>query len=366
VTGGLTNELALLIESVSDYAIFVLDPKGHIASWNRGANRLKGYTAEEIIGQHFSTFYTDADRDRKHPQHELEVAAREGRFEEEGWRVRKDGTQFWANVVITAIRDENGELLGFGKVTRDLTERKQAHDQLVEAQVRLLRSNEDLQHLAAAAVHDLRDPLQTIAGFAELLQSRYGESLDEDAGRFIAAIVSSAAHMRNLVNELGDYASAAEGEVPIEPTSARSAAERAVQSLQGLIDGNGADVQLKVSDEAEVRGEQLAIERVFQNLISNAVKFGGEGTAHVQVSAERVGDVWRFEVLDDGPGVPESEREAIFQPFRRAKGQLKSGSGLGLAICRKTVERYKGEIDIEDGPSGTGSRFWFTLPAASA
>ncbi len=126
-----TSQLRLLVDSVTDYAIFLLDADGTIASWNPGAQLLKGYTADEIVGRHFSTFYTEWDRQRQHPQEELRIAAREGRFEEEGWRVRKDGTQFWARVVITALR-ENGELVGFGKVTHDLTERRRSEEALRE------------------------------------------------------------------------------------------------------------------------------------------------------------------------------------------------------------------------------------------
>src|SRR4051794_29040963 len=126
------DQLRLLVEAVVDYAIFMLDPDGHVATWNAGAERIKGYTAAEIIGEHFSRFYTEPDRARNHPAHELEIAERDGRYEEEGWRVRKDGGRFWASVVITAVRDEDSRLVGFGKVTRDLTNRRAAEQELVQ------------------------------------------------------------------------------------------------------------------------------------------------------------------------------------------------------------------------------------------
>src|SRR3954452_22723627 len=165
------RQLRLLIDSVADYAIFLLEIDGRVATWNPGAERIKGYKANEIIGRHFSTFYTDVDRDRRYPEHELEVAAEVGRFEDEGWRVRKDGTQFWANVVITAIRDETGELVGFGKVTRDLTDRR--------------RRETELQRFAAMAAHDLAEPLRTVAGFAELLRRRHAAALPPEAEKYL-------------------------------------------------------------------------------------------------------------------------------------------------------------------------------------
>jgi PAS domain S-box-containing protein len=167
------ERLVLLVEQVRDYAIFMLDTGGHIATWNRGAERIKGYRADEIIGRHFSTFYTPDAVARDHPAYELEVAIKEGRFEEEGWRVRKDGSRFWANVVITTIYDRDGKHIGFGKVTRDLTERR-------ALQQDLLRSNADLQRFASLAAHDLAEPLRTIGGFADLLDQK-----DEPLGALV-------------------------------------------------------------------------------------------------------------------------------------------------------------------------------------
>src|SRR5881394_3922813 len=171
----------LMVDSVKDYAIFMLDPAGYIASWNQGAQRIKGYDADEIIGRHFSVFYTEDAIEIGHPQHELEIATREGRFEEEGWRVRKDGTLFWANVVITALFDGEGRHVGFGKVTRDLTERR-------ALQQDLMRSNAGLQRFAALAAHDLAEPLRTIGGFADLIHSRYGDELPAEAIPFLEQI----------------------------------------------------------------------------------------------------------------------------------------------------------------------------------
>ncbi|HKH95543.1 MAG TPA: PAS domain S-box protein, partial [Beijerinckiaceae bacterium] len=160
----------LLVEAVVDYAIYMLDPTGRVVSWNAGAQRFKGYTEAEILGHHFSRFYTDEDRAAGVPARALATAAREGRFEAEGWRVRKDGARFWANVVIDPIRRPSGELVGFAKVTRDLTARREAEEALRSANERLAAANLELDRFASVAAHDLSDPLRTISGFADLLE----------------------------------------------------------------------------------------------------------------------------------------------------------------------------------------------------
>src|SRR4051794_9610492 len=164
------EQFRLMVSGVRDYAIFALDAGGHIRRWNEGARGIRGYGEDGAVGRHFSMFYTAEDRASEHPAHELDIAAREGRFEEEGWRVRKDGTRFWASVVITALRSEHGTLIGYAKVTRDLTERR-------EAELALRAANEELERFASTAAHDLVEPLHTIVGLADLLERRHGEAL---------------------------------------------------------------------------------------------------------------------------------------------------------------------------------------------
>src|SRR3954453_21450921 len=193
------EQFRLMVSGVRDYAIFALDAGGHIRTWNEGACRIKGYTEDEVVGRHFSMFYTPEDRAREHPAHELDVAAREGRFEEEGWRVRKDGSRFWANVVITALRHPTGVLAGYAKVTRDLTARR-------VADLALRQANGELERFASTAAHDLVEPLHTIVGLADLLERRYGEALGDDGRELLTHVRGSAERLRGRVDGLLAYA----------------------------------------------------------------------------------------------------------------------------------------------------------------
>jgi PAS domain S-box-containing protein len=350
------DHLALLVEQVRDYAIFMLDPRGHVATWNRGAERIKGYRAEEIIGRHFSTFYTPDAIARDYPSYELGVALKEGRFEEEGWRVRKDGSRFWASVVITTIYNGDGEHVGFGKVTRDLSERRALQEDL-------LRSNADLQRFASLAAHDLSEPLRTVGGFADLISRRYAAELPTEAVPFLEQIVAGVGRMDALIGSLLGYARA--GQTP--PGDGSAAVEPVVrgvlEDLGAAIESSGARVGVEVPAEAEVRAGEYGLALVLQNLITNALKFGGEAEPRIDVSAHHRNGAWRIGVRDHGVGIDPSEAERIFEPFRRGSTSTVPGTGLGLATCRRIVERHGGDIGVESRP-GAGSEFWFTLPAA--
>jgi PAS domain S-box-containing protein len=351
-----SEQLALLVDHVQDYAIFMLDPGGHVATWNRGAERIKGYRADEIIGRHFSTFYTPEAIARDHPAHELEVAVDVGRFEEEGWRVRKDGSMFWANVVITALFDAGGTHVGFGKVTRDLTERR-------ALQQDLMRSNADLQRFAALAAHDLAEPLRTIGGFADLIQRRYGDEMPAEARPFLEQIVSGVGRMDALIESLLGYARAGEVIAPDERVDLEPVARSVLADLYAAIQDAGASVEIDIPANAEVRAAAYGVALVLQNLISNALKFNDASNPVVGVRALMHSGVRRISVLDHGTGIDTQELETIFEPFRRGGTPEAPGSGLGLTTCRRIVERHGGSIGVQARPDG-GSEFWFTLPAA--
>jgi PAS domain S-box-containing protein len=356
------EEFRRLVSSVRDYAIFMLDPGGHIMSWNAGARRLKGYEPEEIIGRHFSTFYMAEDRARSHPARELEIATREGRYEEEGWRVRKDRTTFWAGVTITAIRDDDGRLTGFAKVTRDLTSRRESELALQQAVEELRAVNDELDRFAAIAAHDLTDPLRTISGFAELLE--HGE-LGPSEREYVAHIRASSIRLTRMLQGLLTYARAGKPTGAAEVIDLAVTTEEVLADLAGPIGDRGADVAVSLPAGAAVRADAADVRTIMQNLISNAVKFGDLEHPMVRIGAVADGPVLRVVVDDNGSGVADHDRERIFTAFERGHTEEGlAGHGLGLAICQRLVERHGGELGFEPGPE-RGSRFWFTLPVGA-
>jgi PAS domain S-box-containing protein len=340
----------------------MLDPVGHILSWNQGARELKGYEPEEAIGRHFSVFYTAEDRARDHPGAELEIARRAGRYEEEGWRVRKDGTTFWASVTITAVRDDGDRLTGFAKVTRDLTARRQTEDALRQAVDELRQANAELDRFASFAAHDMAGPLSTIAGFAALLQR---QGLPPAATEFAAHIAASSERLSKMLEALLAYARAGAPEAVSEPVDLALAVEQVVADLAVPIAERGVDLTVEVPAGAAVIAEPQDVRLVLQNLVANAVKFAGPDHPRVTISAQDAGDDgWRMTVQDNGSGIADADRQRIFRAFERAGTTAgHPGHGLGLAICQRLVDRHRGTLGVDSAP-GRGSAFWFALPAA--
>jgi PAS domain S-box-containing protein len=361
-----TEELApfeLLVSSIRDYAIFLLDAGGHVRTWNAGAELIKGYSEAEIIGRHFSIFYPPEARARNHQARALEIAAREGRFEEEGWRVRKDGSTFWANVVIAPLRNDRGVVVGYAKVTRDLTTRREAEQELRRTAAELERSNAELDRFASVAAHDLAEPLHTIAGLADLIEYRYGESLHPEAREALAHVRGGAERLRGLLDGLLAYSRASHGEIRRERVEVAGALGRVLESLSARIEERGARIDQNPGALGAVLADGRLLEAVLQNLIANALKFT-EDDPRIEVSAVRLDSEWRLIVADNGIGIAPEYQERVFGLFSRLHASERyPGIGLGLAMCRRIVERHGGEMGVES-TLGEGSRFWFTLPAA--
>jgi PAS domain S-box-containing protein len=351
----------LIVSNVKDYANIMLDTEGLIVSWNQGAERIKGYRAEEIIGQHFSRFYTAEDLRNGVPARELKQATETGRFEGEGWRVRKDGSRFLANIVITALRDEKGRLRGFGKITRDITERRQAEEALMKTMTELKRSNEELGQFAYVASHDLQEPLRMVASYTQLLAQRYKGQLDSDADEFIGYAVDGCDRMQRLIQDLLSYSRAGTNIGALREISGEKALEESLANLQVTIKESGAVVTHDSLPAIMTDDAQLVL--LFQNLIGNAIKYHGTESPRVHVSAtNNAGQEWIFSVRDNGLGIEPQYFKRIFILFQRLHGQKEfEGTGIGLAMCKKIVDRLGGRIWVESQPN-LGSTFFFTLP----
>jgi PAS domain S-box-containing protein len=352
----------LMAAGVKDYANLMLDPDGLVVSWNEGAERIKGYRADEVLGQPFSRFYPAEEIRDGIPAFELAQAKKNGRFEVEGWRIRKDGSRFLAHVVITALRDNKGQLRGFGKITRDITEGRKSAENLEKTMVELKRSNDELEQFAYVASHDLQEPLRMVASYTQLIAQRYKGRLDSDADEFIAYAVDGCNRMQGLIQDLLSYSRAGANVGTLQETSCERALARAVKNLQAAIEAGGAMVTHDVLPVIVTDETQLV--QVFQNLVGNAIKYHGTEPPIVHVSASRgAGDEWVFSVRDNGLGIEPQYFDRIFILFQRLHGQREyEGTGIGLAMCKKIVGRLGGRIWVESQIT-KGSTFYFALPA---
>lgn len=379
----------LLVEGVKDYAIFMLSPEGNIASWNIGAERIKGYRTAEIIGKHFSIFYTEEAIRHQDPQKKLEIARTKGVYEEEGLRVRKDGSRFWANVVITALFDENGNLQGFAKVTRDITERKriEAEREEVSRQLerkvkertqelelsrrelliqrdQLARSNADLQQFAYVASHDLQEPLRSVITCHQLIQQNYGESIPAELLDYMRIAIESSNRMKCLIEGLLEYGQVGHAAKIERAVDLNQLVRNVILTLTPKIEETKSEI--KVDRLPIVMGDQNLLSQVIQNLIVNAIKYTEGQPAKIEISAEHREGFWEISVKDNGIGIEPNHFERIFVIFQRLHSDRKKfpGTGIGLAVCKRIIEGHGGKIWVTS-TRGKGSTFTFTLPEIS-
>lgn len=376
----------LLIESVSDYAIFALDAHGNVASWNAGAERLKGYTPDEIVGRHMTTFYPADKVAEGFPAMELEVAARDGRFEDEGWRLRKDGSRFWANVIITAMHDDEGQLIGFAKVTRDLTARREReeqqrllaaeeaalaeatrrNDELASLNARLQKAltaaaeaYHDLDQFAYAASHDLKAPLRGIANLAQWIREDLGDKLEEESAEHMRMLQSRVRRMEALIDGILTYSRAGRHLSEVEEVNTGTLVNETIE----LIPIDGATINV-APDMPSFATERVPLQQVFINLVSNALKHGRADHSNlvVDVTWRDAGEYHEFAVTDNGPGIAPEFHDRIWGIFQTLESRDKvEGTGIGLSVVRKIVESRGGRAWIESSKD-SGATFRFTWP----
>jgi PAS domain S-box-containing protein len=386
----------MLVEGVRDYAIFMLDVNGHVVTWNAGAERLKGYTASEIIGQHFSRFYPPEALAANWPARELEMAAAEGRFEDEGWRVRKDGSLFWANVILTAVHNRHGQLQGFSKVTRDMTERRKLEertrqlndelqvrvDELALANRALAAKSRENEAFVYSVSHDVRGPLVNIQGFSKELERSCSELtatiaedplspasrerarriIDQDMLESLGFMQTSVQHLSNIVDALLRLSRLGRVVYQCELVDVGNIVRRVLDSSRGLIDQAHAEIVL--GDLPPVWSDAGAIEQIFANLVANALRYRDRSRPlrieiAGQVSPDRKNVV--YSVKDSGAGIPAGAIPKLFTAFRRFHPEAGDGEGIGLVTVRRIVERQHGSIRVES-QVGHGSTFFLELP----
>jgi PAS domain S-box-containing protein len=358
----------LMVESVSDYAIVMLDPGGLVVSWNTGAQRIKGFSAEEIVGQHFSMFYPPDDRTSGRPQRDLEAAA-SGRHEVEGWRVRKDGSTFWANIVFTAIRDQSGNLRGFAKLTRDLTERNKVEETLKRAKAVAETANQAKSDFLSSMSHELRSPLNAILGFAQLMESD-SPAPTPAQGESIIQILNAGWYLLELINEILDLATIESGKLSmsLEPVSLNELLLECHSMIEPLAQRRGIRMTFPRSDAPYcVNADRTRIKQVLINLLSNAIKYNtAGGSVAVECTASATSGRVRIAVTDTGAGLPPEKLSQLFQPFNRLGQEAggEEGTGIGLVVSKRLVELMDGVIGVESSV-GRGSVFSVELQSTA-
>lgn len=349
-----------LLEGVKDYAIFMLDADGLISTWNEGASRLKGYDADEVIGKHFSIFYPDELLYQRLPEVELKIAKEIGRFEEEGWRKRKDGTLFWASVILTALYNKKNELMGFTKITRDLTQQKQMIDELRHAKEVAEATNKELETFSYSVSHDLRAPLRTVDGFVQLVLEDKADILDEDAKHYLGKVSGAAQQMGHLIDGLLQLSRLNRAEIEKEAVSLTTLVKEALNTMMRYEPDR--NVELKIQEGLIAQADLVLMQAVLQNLLSNAWKFTRhKKPAVIEFGSDVILGKETFFIRDNGVGFDMKYADKLFGAFQRLHSVSEfPGNGIGLATVQRIIGRHGGAIWADSVPN-EGTTFYFAL-----
>jgi PAS domain S-box-containing protein len=364
----------LLFEGVKDYAIYMLDPNGNVLSWNSGAERMKGYSSEEIIGKHFSCFYTPEAQAEGKPRLSLEEANSKGKYEEEALRVRKDGSTFWTYKTITPLYEEGGALRGFSVIARDTTERRKAEEEIRslnqeleqrvhERTAELEATNKELEAFTYSVSHDLRAPLRHIAGFSRMLAEDAGNSLKPEARHYLQRIQEGTHRMGALVDDLLSLTRIGRHEIRVQVTGIESIVRDVISDLKP--DTEGRIVEWKIGKLPFVEADPALLKVVFQNLLSNALKYTRpRAKSMIELGAEQIAGEQVIYVRDNGVGFNMKYADKLFGVFQRLhRSEDFEGTGVGLATVQRIVQKHSGRIWVE-AELDKGATFYFTLGTA--
>lgn len=348
-----------LIEGIKEYAIFMISLDGTIATWNPGVQRLLGYAENEFVGKPFSLIFTVEDIKLNIPESELKTVKSSGKAEDERWHKKKDGSLFWANGLVTLMKEPDGTMKGFTKIMRDQTQKKQFEERLAEQANALAIANTELTNFAGVLSHDLKAPLQTVQGFADILNEQKG--LDKEAQESIHFIMDGTKRMINLVNELLEYTTLVKSDEALSFVDTAALLQEVLVDLTATITKNNATVHSV--NLPTVWADSVQLGRIFQNLIENAIKYSsGDRAPEIKITAHDNGTETVFSVEDNGKGIDDSEIVRLFTLFERLHPEdAVSGKGLGLATCRKIVERFGGRMWVRSKLK-EGSVFSFSVP----
>ena len=367
------NRYQLLVESVQDYAIFLLDSSGFIQSWNIGAEKIKGYAANEIIGKHISIFYPPSDVINDKPNKELLEAATYGRIEDQGWRVKKDGSRFWADVIITALFDESGSLIGYAKITKDITDKKRSNNALVAANKLLKFQHIELEALnhvkdefVTLASHQLRTPATGIKQFLGLLLEGHAGPLNEQQLQYAQKAYDSNERQIDLVNSLLRTAQVDAGRVNLNKSfvDLPKVVQEVAESLHEVFESRHQHVAIIQSNEiSNIYIDESRIRMVLENLIDNASKYT-EPSGKITVSLAETKTHATISITDTGVGISDADIKHVFEKFNRIPNKLSDsvgGTGLGLYWAKKIVALHKGTIKV-NSQLDIGTQFIIRLP----